>query len=578
MNESSSPTIAPPLSLATNARLSAMMLLQYAIWGAWLPLLYTFLSVHRGFTPTQVGTMFSVGAVGAILAPFIAGQIADRYFATQRFLGVSHLLGAALVWQLSGIETYWGFLAFSLIYSVVYSPTLPLTNSLAFHHLPDRDRDFGKVRLWGTLGWIVVGIGIGQWLLHTHTISPQEAAERVFDERLANKEERNRLLTWTHFELENGDTVLGEVVSSEGATDSVTVRVTKGDTIEPVEVALNTIKTRRIYFATLAAGTEEEPDVPTAENRTAIGAALAALEAGPPLPDTIRADLKAGLVRDEVFSEAALAVPTKAGQAAGMADAFRLSAILGVIMGLFCLFGLPHTPPTTGRDKNAPLEAISEVRRNPLATLFLLAIPISCIHQFYFVHTEPFLGSYQTNPNGLIERIFGVGGGGLMALGQVSEIFVLAAMPFLAKRLSRKTLLATGIIAYGLRMAIFGYGDALAAATGLPVVPILIVGVVLHGLCFGCFIFVAFMIVDEQTTSDVRASAQSLFNLVIIGFGTIVGSLIATSTKEWAGDNYTRLFSVPLWGSVGCLLILLLFYPGKRRATTSATSPEGNSP
>ena len=110
--------------------------------------------------------MFAIGAVGAIVAPFIAGQIADRWFNTEKFLGISHILGGILVWQLASLETYNSFLVFSLLYSLIYSPTLSLTNSLAFHHLPDRDRDFGKIRVWGTIGWIAVGIGIGQWLLY----------------------------------------------------------------------------------------------------------------------------------------------------------------------------------------------------------------------------------------------------------------------------------------------------------------------------------------------------------------------------------------------------------------------------
>jgi MFS family permease len=75
-------------------RLSAMMFLQYAIWGAWLPILWPFLADHRGLAPEQIGNLFAVGAIGAILAPFVAGQIADRFFATERFLGASHLLGA----------------------------------------------------------------------------------------------------------------------------------------------------------------------------------------------------------------------------------------------------------------------------------------------------------------------------------------------------------------------------------------------------------------------------------------------------------------------------------------------------
>ncbi len=87
---------AAPLGAGLNARLSLMMFLQYAIWGAWLPFLWSFLSDHRGMDGGQIGYMFAAGAVGAIFGPFIAGQIADRYFSTERFLGVSHILGGVL--------------------------------------------------------------------------------------------------------------------------------------------------------------------------------------------------------------------------------------------------------------------------------------------------------------------------------------------------------------------------------------------------------------------------------------------------------------------------------------------------
>ena len=440
------PGAARPLPLDTNVRLSLMMFLQYGIWGAWLPLMYPFVSVHRGFEPHLIGYLFMVGGVGALFGPFIAGQIADRYFNTEKFLGISHLIGAVMIWQLARLETFGAFLVFSLIYSLVYAPTLALTNSLAFHHLPDRDRDFGRVRVWGTIGWIAVGIGIGQYLLRNFT--PAGATEQ---EQLAM-------------------------------------------------------------------------------------------------------------------------------QTAAIANAFKLSAILGLVMGVYC-FTLPRTPPARGRKTNAAMEALGEVKRQPLITLFLLAVPISCIHQFYFVHTSLFLGGYQNKlaaVAGPINRIFGVGGGGLMTIGQISEVLVLALMPFLAKSLSRKTLLGIGICAYALRMALFAYVEQISNTAGIPAIAVLMLGVALHGLCFGCFIFVAFMVVDEETTADVRASAQNLFNLVIIGVGIIVGSVIAGYVARWATGadkvvNYTKLFSVPLWGAVACLVILLVMYPGGRRREIGGT-------
>ena len=84
-------TPAPPLPFGLNVRLSVMMFLQYAIWGAWLPILYPFLLGHREFELDQVGQILAGGAVGAIIGPFIAGQVADRYFSTEKFLALSHL-------------------------------------------------------------------------------------------------------------------------------------------------------------------------------------------------------------------------------------------------------------------------------------------------------------------------------------------------------------------------------------------------------------------------------------------------------------------------------------------------------
>ncbi|MCA8972964.1 MAG: MFS transporter, partial [Planctomycetes bacterium] len=177
----------------------------------------------------------------------------------------------------------------------------------------------------------------------------------------------------------------------------------------------------------------------------------------------------------------------KAAQDAGRADAFRLSAILGVVMGIYCFF-LPRTPPAKSKESVATFKAIGEFTRNPLLMLFILAIPVSCIHQFYFVNTAPFLASYQAQAEGFVtfvNRIVGVGGGGLMTVGQMSEIVVLALIPFFARRLSRKSLLAIGLFAYAARMAIFAYADSIAAATGLSPVAILIPGIAMHGLCFG---------------------------------------------------------------------------------------------
>ncbi|MDA7980420.1 MAG: MFS transporter [Pirellulales bacterium] len=597
---------APPLSFSLWFRLSLMMFLQYAIWGAWLPLLFPFLAGHRGFTPGQIGDMFAVGALGAILAPWIAGQIADRYFNTERYLAVAHILGGVLVFQLAYLDTYWAFLTFSFLYSLIYAPTLSLTNSISFHHLPDRDRDFGRVRVWGTVGWIVVGIGVGQWLAFNHT-PDREDVERAMIVNLLDDAKRAELKQ--SFEVKYLDedgvaqTAIGPCEQSdlpyldaraegEELPERKSVTINTGTQAEPAQTSIDTSQITSVvnsleswestlqpelreefYQAVDAVAGRETPHNPdTADpaetwipsqwdgtkEEFADAVAKRITERAP--RQDVAASEKGGL-----FTEDAVKLQVSSAQQAGMSDAFIVSALLGVVLGLFCLT-LPRTPPQPGQQSNATSEALGEIRRQPLLALFLLAVPISCVHQFYFVHASTFLGEYQRHAEGFvagINSIFGVGGGGLMTIGQMTEIAVLALIPLFAKKFSRKTLLATGIIAYGLRMFLFAYVDVIP----LPPLFTLILGVALHGLCFGSFIFVAFMIVDEETTGDVRASAQSLFNLVIVGIGIIVGSKVAGWVAEWASAsgamNYRQLFSVPMWASVGCLAFLIFFYPRK---------------
>ncbi len=141
-------------------RLSGMMLLQYAVWGAWLPVASRYLGASTaegglGFTGAQIGWILGLGgSIGAICAPFIAGQFADRYFSTERVLACFLLLGGVLKWITASQTTYGAWLGLSIVYSILYMPTLALTNSMAFAHLGDARREFPWVRVWGTLGWI----------------------------------------------------------------------------------------------------------------------------------------------------------------------------------------------------------------------------------------------------------------------------------------------------------------------------------------------------------------------------------------------------------------------------------------
>ena len=137
------------------------MFLQYALWGAWLPVTARYLSASvaeggLGFTGSQIGmTLGLAGSIGAVMAPFIAGQIADRYFSTERILAFLVTAGGVVKWITSYQTEYSAWLFLSIIYSVLYMPTLALSNSITFSHIDDQENDFPKIRIWGTIGWIV---------------------------------------------------------------------------------------------------------------------------------------------------------------------------------------------------------------------------------------------------------------------------------------------------------------------------------------------------------------------------------------------------------------------------------------
>tara|TARA_B110000240_G_scaffold182212_1_gene214834 strand:+ start:1389 stop:2624 length:1236 start_codon:yes stop_codon:yes gene_type:complete len=137
------------------------MFLQYALWGAWLPVTARYLSASisdggLGFSGTQIGMILGLaGSIGAIASPFIAGQIADRYFSTERILAFLVTAGAIVKWVTASQTDYQSWLVLSIIYSVLYMPTLALSNSITFAHIDDQENNFPKIRVWGTIGWIV---------------------------------------------------------------------------------------------------------------------------------------------------------------------------------------------------------------------------------------------------------------------------------------------------------------------------------------------------------------------------------------------------------------------------------------
>ena len=154
------------MSLGLRVRLSAMMFLQYAVWGLWLPMLNQFLT-KSGFTLSvdDIGWIFSVYGFGAVLGPFVVGQIADRYLSTEKVLTIAHGFGGLILIATAYMTSFWPIFLALFAYCNLYMPTMGLSNSITFRSLGEANQGyFPGIRLWGTIGWIVAGLGFAAYL------------------------------------------------------------------------------------------------------------------------------------------------------------------------------------------------------------------------------------------------------------------------------------------------------------------------------------------------------------------------------------------------------------------------------
>ena len=146
-------------------QLSLMMFLNFFIWGGWFVTLGTFLNNNLHASGTETASVFSTQSWGAIIAPFIIGLIADRYFNAEKILGVLHIIGAIVMYQMYKADGMASFYPYVLTYMIVYMPTLALVNSVAFNQMGDPEKEFSSIRVFGTLGWIIAGLAIS-YLFH----------------------------------------------------------------------------------------------------------------------------------------------------------------------------------------------------------------------------------------------------------------------------------------------------------------------------------------------------------------------------------------------------------------------------
>ncbi len=154
-----------------NFKLSAMMFLQYFIWGAWYVTAGTYMAKILNSSGEEIGSAYSAFAIAAIFSPFFVGSIADRYFSAQKAMGALHIVGGLLLIYATEISSSFLFIVTVLIYSLMYMPTVALSNNIVFANVSDSGKTFPVIRFFGTFGWIVAGFIIGNLQLENNVSS-----------------------------------------------------------------------------------------------------------------------------------------------------------------------------------------------------------------------------------------------------------------------------------------------------------------------------------------------------------------------------------------------------------------------
>jgi len=439
------------MNTSNRFKLFAMMVLEFFVWGAWYPLIFGYLP-SLGFSPAEQSWILSCFPVAAIVGMFFSNQFADRNFAAERFLAVSHLIAGLSILSLAWTHSFWPFFLAMLVHCLLYVPTISIVNSIAFAHMKDAQKEFGIVRMGGTIGWILAAWPMTFILVDWDKVNAAPAAGFV---------------DW-----------LGTVLAS-GLT-------------------------------------------------------------GPALQ-------------------------------AGTRWVFIVAGIASLVLSVFSLT-LPHTPPkpvAEGANRLAWLKALRLLSTSFIVVLWLVTFVDSIVHNLYFNWTGTFLGTSAAAG--------GVGIPGnwimpVMSIGQVAEILTMAVLGVTLTRLGWRKTMIFGILGHAARFAVFAFLPQNQAA-------VILINL-LHGIAYAFFFATVYIFVDAFFPTDVRASAQGLFNLMILGLGPLVanvlGPMFISETFNRGGVvDFTSLFLVPCTAAIAAGLILALFFHPPARAQVQVEAQSG---
>jgi MFS family permease len=426
-----------------------MMVLEFFIWGAWLPLIFGYLP-SLGFSPLQQSLILTAFPVASIIGMFFSNQWADRSASPERVLAVSHLIGGLAMLGCGFTRSFLPFFGLMLVHCLLYVPTISITNSIAFANMKNADKEFGIVRMGGTIGWILAAWPFTFIFVNWAAVDAAQPAGFV---------------NWIGTALANPLT---------------------GDAAK------------------------------AATRWTFIVAGLASL----------------------ALAAYSLTLPRATPQSRGAADAGR----------------------------TAWAEAVSLLKKPFILVLWLVTLVDSFVHNAYFNWTGVFLGTARE-----------AGGVGIasnwitpvMSIGQVAEILTMVILGATLKTLGWRATMVVGILGHAARFLVYAMFPASAG--------MIIAVQVLHGICYAFFFATVYIFVDAHSPKSIRASAQGLFNLQILGIGALLANAIcpwllqSVYTSDGVTD-FTGLFMVPLTAASLAAIGLALFFrpptPGPRAAVT----------
>jgi nucleoside transporter len=232
---------------------------------------------------------------------------------------------------------------------------------------------------------------------------------------------------------------------------------------------------------------------------------------------------------------------------AQIATALKVSGVVSILYALYSVLLLPKTPPKkVVQHPLAFAEAFCLFRRSDFTVLTVAALLISMIHNCYFIRTGPYL----VEAVGFTDDKIGP----VMAIGQVSEIVVLAVLGLFLKRLGYKWVLTLGAASFALRYGLFAF----VLSADVPSKGIVQAAMTLHGLNYGFFFAGSFLYVEKVAPVNIRHSAQTVFGIIILGAGPVLAGLYNGTFDRFKDAAGAQRYDVFWWTQSGIALVAML--------------------